>query len=301
MPDLNALMVFARVVEATSFTIAAKRLSMPISTVSRKVAELEDQLGVRLLERSTRSLRLTDIGSEVYQQAQRSLEIDDAVASIVSNQLSEVKGSLKISAPPSISDNLLSPLIGAFQASYPQVRINVLVTDRFVDHISEGVDLVIRVGAMKDSSLIARKLLRYRHVLVASPEYLEDHPMPQSPSDLLDHRLHAFSFWSATNNWTFSKGEETETISFQPHLTMNDYVGLARALLKGGGIGDLPPIVLPALMAEGQLVEVMPDWKFPARDLSIVHLGNRHISRPVRLFKEFAAQMAPSLFPVLPQ
>jgi DNA-binding transcriptional LysR family regulator len=172
MSDLNALMIFARVVDATSFSEAARRLGMPISTVSRKVAELEDQLGVRLLERSTRQLRLTDVGAEVLEHTQKSVEVSEAVESVVSNQLAEVKGTLRLSAPPSIADSVLAPLVTAFQASYPQVHVHILVTDRFVDHIAEGIDLVFRVGPLDDSSLVARNVLRYRHQLVASPDYL---------------------------------------------------------------------------------------------------------------------------------
>ena len=122
MPDLNTLIIFAKVVEATSFSEAARRLGIPISTVSRKIAELEDQLGVRLLERSTRQLRLTDVGSEVLEQAQKGVEVSEAVDSVVSNQLAEVRGTLRLSAPPNISDSILAPLITAYQASYPEVR-----------------------------------------------------------------------------------------------------------------------------------------------------------------------------------
>jgi len=300
MSDLNALIVFAKVVEANSFSEAARRLGMPISTVSRKVADLEDALGVRLLERSTRSLRLTDVGADILKQAQRGVEVSDAVESIVSNQMSEVKGLLRLSAPPSISDSLLAPIVTAFQASYPGVRVHIMVTDRFVDHISEGIDLVFRVGSLKDSSLIAKTILRYRHQLVASPDYLKGRDAPKNPRDLLDHRLLAFSFWMKENSWTFVNEKKQETISFRPHLAMNDYAGLVRALLSGGGIGDLPPIVSPSQIKEAKLIEVMPSWRFRTVDLSMVHLGNRHIPRPVRLFKEFAFQMAPSLFDDLP-
>jgi DNA-binding transcriptional LysR family regulator len=300
MTDLNALLVFARVAEANSFSEAARRLNMPISTVSRKVADLEDALGVRLLERSTRSLRLTDIGEEILAEAQRGVELEEAVESIVSNQLSEVRGLLRLSAPPSIGDSLLAPIITAFQSCYPGVRVHVLVTDRFVDPISEGVDLAFRVGNLKDSSLVARTVLTYRRQLVASPEYLSRNPPPKHPRELGRHRLLAFSYTSDERSWSFSRGKRKETIKYLPFLAMNDYAGLAEALLSGSGISDMPPIVRPDLIREGRLVEVMPEWRLAPESLSMIHLSNRHVPRALRLFKEFAAQMAPSIFPDLP-
>ena len=302
MTDLNSLLIFAKVVETNSFSEAARRLKMPISTVSRRIAELEDQLGVRLLERSTRNLRLTDIGSELLEHARRSAELSEAVDNIVSNQLSDVSGTLRLSAPPSISDTLLAPLVGAFQASYPNVRVQIFITDRIVDHIAEGVDLVFRIGALKDSSLVTRKLLTYRHQLVATPAYLEAFGRPETPRALLDHRLLAFSFWKLECHWNFiqASGRNRETLTFQPHLSMNDYAGLAAALLAGVGIGELPPVVQPELLLDGRLIEVMPEWRFQTFDLSLVHPGRRHIPRPVRLFKDFAIRMAPALFPILP-
>jgi DNA-binding transcriptional LysR family regulator len=300
--DLNSLVIFAKVVEAKGFSEAARRLKISLSTVSRRVVELEDQLGVRLLERSTRNLRLTEIGAEVLDHAQRSAELSEAVDNLVSNQLSTVAGLLRLSAPPSISDTLLAPVLAAFQASYPNVRVQVLVTDRFVDLIAEGIDLVFRFGALSDSSLVARKILTYRHQLVASPAYLERVRAPRSPRELLDHKLLTFSYWRPDNSWTFwhQNRKDQETLSFEPYLSMNDYTGLAAALLAGVGIGDLPPVVKPELIRDGRLVEVMSEWHFRAFDLSVVHLSNRHISRPVRLFKEFAGQVSPALFPVLP-
>jgi DNA-binding transcriptional LysR family regulator len=209
---------------------------------------------------------------------------------------------LRLSAPPSISDTLLTPLVTAFQASYPNVRILILVTDRFVDHIVEGVDLVFRRGPLGDSSLVASRILTFRHQLVASPVYIKGCKPPQKPQDLLDHRLLSFSHWKPASSWAFvhKNGKDKETLTFQPHLAMNDFAGLAPALVEGGGIGELPPLVQPELVRNGRLVEVMPDWHFRTLDLSLVHLGNRHISKPCRLFKEFASQMTPMLFPSLP-
>ena len=302
MTDLNALVIFARVIEASSFSEAARRLNMPVSTVSRRIAELEDQLGVRLLERSTRSLRLTEIGREILEHARQGKELSNAVDNIVSQQASTVTGLLRLSSPPSISDTLLAPIIRAFQETYPKVRVQALVTDRHVDHIAEGVDLTFRLGALKDSALVAQPVLSYRHQLVASPAYLAAQMAPQTPQDLLGHRLLTFSHWNPENSWTFVRtgGTEQKTLAFLPQLSMNDYAGLAAALLAGAGIGDLPPVVQPELVRDGRLVEVMPDWRFRRFELSVVHLGKRHIAKPVRLFKEFATRMAPTLFPALP-
>jgi DNA-binding transcriptional LysR family regulator len=302
MTDLNSLIVFARVVEANSFSGAARILKMPASTVSRRIAELEDQLGVRLIERSTRKLRLTDAGSEVLEHARRMVELSDAVDQAASNLLSNVSGTLRLASPPSISDTLLAPIVGAFQEAYPEVRVQIFITDRIVDHVSEGVDLTLRVGDLEDSSLVARRILKYRHQLVASPAYLKKHKAPKNPKDLLHHRLLAFSFWKPKCQWNFVhiNGKDNETLMFQPYFSMNDYAGLAAALLAGVGIGDLPPIVQPELLRQGRLVEIMPKWKFSNFDLSLVHAGKNHLPRVVRAFKDFAAQMAPKLFPKLP-
>jgi len=302
--DLNSLIIFAEVAEANSFSEAARRLKMPTSTVSRRVADLETQLGVRLIDRSTRRLRLTNVGLELLEHARRTAELSEAIDSIASNHLSKISGTLRLSAPPSISDSLIVPLVGAFQASYPDVRIQIFVSERFVDHIADGIDLAFRVGgALEDSSLVARKILTYRHQLVASPAYLKKSKPPQTPQDLLGHRL--FSFLrrgKPENTWRFThvNGQDKETINFQPFVSMNDYSGLASALLAGAGIGDLPPIVHPQFLRDGRLVEVMSNWRLRNVNLWLVHLGNRFTPRSVRVFKEFAAQMAPKIFPELP-
>lgn len=302
MSDFNSLMIFAAVVKARSFSEAARRLKMPLASVSRRVADLEAELGVRLLERSTRSLRLTEVGAEVLEYADRSLEICEAVDSIVSNHKATVSGVLRLSAPPNISESLLTPLLSAFRASYPNVRVQALITERNVDHIADGVDLAFRVGVLKDASLIARRLLSYRHRLVASPEYLKRVTPPKRPSDLLSHPMITFSYWKPETTFSFvhANGREKEAVTFVPCLSMNDFAGLTPALLAGEGIGDLPPIVQPELVREGRLVEVMREWHFPVFDLSLVHLSNRLVPRPVRFFKEFAVQMAPRIFPDLP-
>ena len=302
MVDLNSLIVFSQVVEANSFSEAARRHKMPTSTVSRRIADLESQLGVRLLERSTRRLRLTDIGSEVFKHARLSVELSEALDNLVSDHLSHVSGLLRLSAPPSIADSLIAPLVGSFQAAYPDVRVQIFVSERSVDHIADGIDLAFRVGAIKDPSLISRKILTYRHQLLASPVYLESHDLPETPQDLFKHKLLSFSRWKPESKWVFvnKTGKDQETLTFQSYLSMNDYAGLASALLAGAGAGELPPLVQPELLNNGRLVEVMPKWRFRDINLSVAHLGNRYIPQAVRIFKEFAAQMAPTLFPKLP-
>lgn len=304
MTDLNSLIIFAEVAEANSFSEASRRLKMPTSTVSRRIADLETQLGVRLIDRSTRKLRLTDVGLELLKHARRTAELSEAIDNIASNHLSKISGTLRLSAPPSISDSLLMPLVGAFQASYPDVRIQIFISERFVDHIADGIDLAFRVGGpLEDSSLVARKILAYRHQLVASPAYLKKSKTPQTPPDLLSHRLYSFLRRGKPETiWRFShvNGKDKETINFQPFVSMNDYAGLASALLAGSGIGDLPPIVQPQFLRDGRLVEVMPNWRLRTVNLWLVHLGNRFTPRSVRVFKEFAAQMAPKIFPALP-
>ena len=300
--DLNSLAIFAKVAEASRFSEAARRLKMPISTVRRRIAALEEELGVRLIERTTRSLRVTEVGTEVLQHAQRATEIGEAVDSIVSHKMANVQGLLRLSAPPSISDTVLAPLIAGFQALHPEVRFEVFVANRIVDHLAEGIDLVFRVGSLKDSALVARRILTYRHQLVASPAYLETRPPPTTPQHLLEHRLLAFSHRVPANRWTFSRkgSDETDFVEFTPYIAMNDFAGLAPALEAGIGIGVLPPIVPPHLLRAGRLVEVMTDWRLRSLDLSLVHVANRHLPRSIRAFKDFAVETTPKLFDLLP-
>lgn len=298
MADLNALVVFARVAEAGSFSEAARRLRMPVSTVSRRVAELERQLGVRLLVRTTRQLRLTDIGADIVRHARHGAELNDAVEDIISDRRAVVAGPLRLSAPPSLSEALLVPIVLAFQAEHPNVRVSVFITQRMADPVADGIDLMLRVDGLKDSSLVARRLLRYRHGLVASPAYLGRAGTPRHPNDLAAHRLIAFAADLAGAQWHFadSGGGPGIAIPLAPHLAMNDYAGIAQAALDGGGIADLPPMVGADWLRQGRLVPVLPGWRLPLRDLSLVQPGNRHPPRPVRAFQDFAARLAPRLF-----
>jgi DNA-binding transcriptional LysR family regulator len=179
--------------------------------------------------------------------------------------------------------------------------VHVSVTAESTGNMEEGVDVAFRVGPLKDSSLVARRILSYRHRLVASPGYLARRRPPESPRELAGHPLVTFSRAPRESVWGFVNSEDgtEETLSFLPHLSMNDFASLAPALLAGAGIGDLPPLVQPQFLRNGDLVEVMRPWHVRALDLCLVHLGGRHVPKAVRLFKEFAAQVAPTLVPTL--
>ncbi len=302
MPNLNSLALFAAVIDAKSFSRAAQRLKMPTSTMSRRIADLEKELGARLLERSTRKLRLTDLGAQVLELAHQSADIAQEVANIATDHTSGTAGVLRLSAPPSISDSLLSPLLCGFLTEFPKISVQIFITERVFDLIADGVDLTFRVGTkLEDSTVVVRRVLTYRHQLV-SPGYLERFGSPKTPDELLSHRLLAFSFWKPRNTWRLfhTNGKDQRTLQFQPLLAINEYVGLATALVHGAGIGELPPIVQPELVRSGKLVEIMPRWRFRPFHLSMVHLSNRYIAKPVRLFKDFAAERIPLFFPNLP-
>ena len=299
MIDLKSLLVFAHVADSLSFSEAARRLAMPISTVSRRIAELEKQLGASVLQRSTRNLRLTPVGREVLDLARRTVGIADAVEDIVASHQAEATGTVRLAAPPSISDSILTPLILAFQAAHRKVRVEVFITEQVVDYIADRTDFEIHVGPIQNDMLIVRRLLTFRHQLVASPAYLGRIEPPTHPGDLLAHPVLAFSHSQPDYVWHFEHldGRDTEHLAFSPTIAMNDYVGLVAGLLAGAGIGDLPPIVRPDLVRDGHLVEVMSEWRFPAYDLVLIHPSSRHQSKAVRMFKEFAAQTILDMFP----
>ena len=301
MIDLNAVLVFTQVADTLSFSEAARRLGMPVSTVSRRIAELEAQLGLQLLQRSTRSLRLTAFGSDVLEQARRTAEIAEAVENIAASHHTDVSGTIRFAAPPSLSDVVLAPIVLAFQRLHERVRFDVLVTEQVVDYIADRIDLEIHVGPIDNDTLVVRRLLSFRHQLVASPAYVRRAGAPGHPRDLLTRPVLGFSHSEPKLVWRFehADGRASESVVLTPSLAMNDYAGLVVALLDGAGVGDLPPIVQPELLRAGRLVPVMTEWRFPIYDLVLIHPANRHQSRAVRLFKDFAAKAIVEMFPEL--
>ncbi|WP_136658914.1 LysR family transcriptional regulator [Nitratireductor sp. XY-223] len=285
MHDLNAVAVFVQVAQSGSFSAAARNLSMPLSTVSRKVSDLENSLGAKLLERSTRSLRLTYLGAVYLEHCRRGLEEFEAADLALLDKQDEVTGLLRISLPPNLADTVFVPIIDRFQRRYPQATVAVLVAERIVDLVEDGIDLSFRVGLLRDSSLVARKLVRYRHVMVANPDYLAECGAPKSLADLASHRFVTFGFTpGAGQRWTLHKGDRTETVEIRPTLCVNDYAAVEKAALVGRGIAELPSILCSASLATGALVQVLPEWRFQEISLQAVHSGRRNMSRLSRLF-----------------
>jgi len=297
MIDRNAMALYVKVVENHSFSETARRENVPVSTVSRKIAELENELGVKLLERSTRQLRMTEIGQDYYEHCRRGLEEFEMANLLVNNRQREVSGTLRISVPPNLSDVIVAPLVTAFQAHYPNVLFRILVANRNMHLIADGIDLALRVGELDDSSMVARPLLRYRHLLVASPEYLNKAGQPKHPNELNDHPLITFSHWFEEPSWSLTNGTKVEELIVKPRLSINEYNGIQRTVLDGFGIGEIPSIICNQQLETGKLTEVMPAWRFKPVTLSAIYPSRQNLSRLVSLFKEFCIEFCAEQFP----
>jgi len=293
--DLNAMALFVKVVESQSFSEASAKTGVAKSTVSRRITQLEAALGVRLLERSTRKLRLTVLGQDYFQYCKRAMDELNAANLMLKESQEEVSGVLRISVPPSLDKCLVLPLVTKFQMHYPNTRVKIWVTDRNLNFIQDGVDLALRVGHLEDSRMIARQLTVYRHILVAAPEYLELIKVPTHPAELNKHRLISYGDCFSETTWTFTREKQCENITFDHALSMNDFHGIQIAVEAGLGISELPSIMCHQSLKKGQLIEVLPQWKFGYSSntefpLSAVYPSNRNLSRLVATFKDFCVE-----------
>lgn len=285
MKNFNAMAVFVEVVQSGSFTGAAKKLAMPLSTVSRKISELEADLKVGLLDRSKRTLRVTDAGALYFEHCRRGLDAFNFANRVIEERQSEASGLLRITVPPNLTERLFLPVVDIFRHRYPNARVAIFVSERMLDPGADPIDLSFRVGPVSDPDLVVRKLATYRHILVASPTYLADHPAPGRVADLAQHTLLGFGFRGASDiRWSFSRGGTQEHISFAPTVAINDYAALQEAVALGFGIGELPPILCREALRRRTLVALLSEWQFPQIDLLAVHAGSKHISQLARLF-----------------
>ena len=283
--SLDDAHIFTRVVELHSFTQAANSLGMQKSTVSRRIALLEDRLGVRLLNRTTRKLRLTEVGQAYYERCRQiMLDFAEAEQAVMQLQL-EPAGQLKITASIEFGQLLLGPVLGAFLRKYPQISAEVEITSRHVDPLEEGVDIAIMVGRPQDSTLIARKLLETPRRLYASPDYLKNYGHPQKSADLIEHR----AIMLAMDNpryWPL----EGEHLLCQCVLACNN-ITLAREVAIGGaGIAALPEVICREALARGALVELLPEAKLSSGELFAIYPSRRFQALTVRAFPDFTIE-----------
>ncbi len=262
-----------------------------MSTVSRKIADLEKALGVRLLERSTRQLRMTEIGQGYFESCRRGLTEFEAADSLVTQHQIEISGRLRISIPPSMSDLVIVPLVSAFQELHPKVSVHCLVTERYIDYIADGIDLSIRVEhpSNRDSNVVARTVTVHRPQLLASPDYLARIEPVTRLQEVVPHVQVAFSRWERPVVWTLSSGDESIRIEPEPRLVLNDYAGVLQGLVGGLGISELPSFLCKAALRQGKLVEVLPEWQFASVKVAAAFPSNRNLSPLVRAFKDFCA------------
>lgn len=281
--DLREVLIFAQVVRSGSFTAAARELGMQKSGVSRRVAALEERLGTRLLQRTTRSLRLTDEGRIYYEHCARALsEIEEAEAALGGLQ-EEPRGVLRVTAP--LSFGFLGATIGAFIERHPEVQVELVCTDRLVDLVEERFDVAIRAGRLPDTSLIARKLGGLVRHLYASPAYLKRRKAPTRPEDLEEHVCLVFG----TGRPTWQLVSPTRRFSFEPEarLIANDYDLLRDATLEGAGIALLPSAACAEAVREGWLVPLLPEWSAEEMPVQAVYPSTRHLPTRVRAFVDF--------------
>lgn len=289
MADLNEMVVFASVVDAGSFTGAAKKLGQPKSTLSRRITRLENRLGVRLLQRTTRALHLTDAGETYYAYCARvAAEAEEAEAAI-NNARAEPSGPLKITAPVNFAGSLPG-LVGEFMRRYPKVTVQIICTDNLVDIIGEGVDVAFRFGDLQDSTFVARKLGADRGVLCASPAYLESAPALEKPADLALHHCISYNLPPQGGVWNFQGAAGNQTVKVYPRLAAGNLQVMRGAAIAGVGVCQIPSRLCSADIKAGRLTELLPEWSFRTMNFNLLYPSSRLLPAKVRAFIDFAIE-----------
>ncbi len=286
MNPYEDMRIFAQVMEAGSFTAAADRLGMSKQSVSRRLMQLEERLGVRLLNRSTRRLDATPLGQHYYQSALRLLGEVQQVEHDISGQAQALRGTLRLSAPLSFAMSHLGCLLTEFLQLHPQVDVEVDLSDRAVDLIGEGYDLALRIGGLEDSSLIARRIASVERVYCASPAYLQARGVPLKPEDLAGHDYLPYGH-SRQVQWQFRQGGKAQAIQVTGRMRANNGELLRDAAIAGMGVTYLPTFIVGQALADGRLVNVLEEWTPPALQLSAVYPQHRQVARPVQEFVSF--------------
>lgn len=288
MDRFNTLQSFIAVVETGSFSEAAERLSVGKSVVSRRVSALEERLGVRLLQRTTRRLSLTEAGRELYPQAARLLaELDEAEQSVSEGQQT-LRGRLRLAAPLSFGLQHLGPALNAFAAKHPEVVLDLDLNDREVNLIEEGVDLAVRIGRLDDSALVAVPLAPVRFVLCASPDYLARHGKPRHPRELTRHMGLAYANVPDSQQWRFvGTGGEAFSVRVPTRMRANNGDVLIAAAVAGLGIVASPTFIAHRALQEGSLVPLLPSHRLPGTTAYLVYPSRRFLPQRIRTLVEF--------------
>lgn len=287
--DLNEITVFVKVAQAGSFTLAAKQLGMPKSTVSARVSSLEKRLGTTFIQRTTRRLNLTQAGRSYFERCLQALHEIESAESEVANAQGEPRGTLKITAPATFGSSLLPEILVNYTKAYPKVSIELTLSDRLVDLVAEGVDLAIRGGELSDSSLIQKKLGISYFAPFASPAYLKKQGAPAHPKDLRDHQCLQFTPLGR-EKWEFTREKTRVSVPLSGKFVIDDLPTIKELALSGGGIALLPTFLCGSEAKGGKLVRVLPEWVSLPRPVNFVYPSQRFVSNRLQAFIAMATE-----------
>jgi len=290
MDKYQEMRVFAQVVEAGSFVAAAEALSMSKPAVSRHVSELEQRLGVRVLHRTTRRLSLTPEGEVFLARCRDILASIEASEDEISTRSGTASGLLKVSVPVSFGITHLAPLWSDFLERHPAVTLDVQLADRIIDLVDEGLDLAVRIARLPDSSLVSRRLASARLVLCAAPAYLQRRGVPQSPQDLAQHDVIAYSLLTMGDQWQFQGPEGPVSVKVRPRLWSNNGDTCIAAALRGLGIQLEPDFLVTQELKTGQLVEILPEYRAAELGIYAVYPSRKFVLPKVRAMIEFLSE-----------
>lgn len=294
MDQIQAMRIFARVVEAGTFTRAADSLQLPKATVTKHVQGLEARLRVKLLNRTTRRVTVTADGAAYYDRTVRLLADFDDIEASMGQARANPRGRLRVDVGTSVARLIIIPRLAEFQDRYPDIQIDLGVSDRTVDLIGDNVDCVIRGGELADQSLVARRIGNLAFITVASPEYLAQHGTPQHPLELENgHRNVIYFSPVSTRRYPleFHKDGEVLEVSGPSQLAVNESNAYLTALIAGRGVGQITTFQANQHIDQGQLVRVLEDWSHPLLPIYVVYPPNRHLSAKVRAFVDWTAEL----------
>ncbi len=286
--DLPDLVVFAKVVDLGGFTAASKSLSMSQATVSRRIARLEEHLGVSLLDRSTRVVAITDAGGVFYRHARRIMEEQNAVSSVLMGMLAKPSGKLRISAPVELGRIVLAPIIAEYLAAYPDVSLKLELNQNRIDLIEQGIDVDIRVGPLEDSNLAYRKLGQMKTALYAAPSYLQNKALPSTPAELRHHSLCAAHLNGKPITWKMQCNGDVAVVKQSPKVEASEFEFLAELTRYGCGIAEIPTFIGNQGVKEGSLVPVLNEFTLSNSwgDITAVFPAYRGMMRSLKAFLE---------------